>query len=164
MGRLVLYDGHDVAGGGTISMEGYADQRRAEKPVAQNIYQVESLTSYEARARQNRHYGAVFWFTGLSGAGKSTLAIAVERALFERGYHTYVLDGDNVRHGLNSDLGFSPEDRAENIRRIGEVAALMADAGNICVTAFISPYREDRDRARKASPARFHEIYVKADL
>lgn len=163
-GRLVLYDGYDVAGGGTISMEGYADQRRRATPKAQNIYAVASLTSHEARARRNRHYGAVFWFTGLSGAGKSTLAIAVEKALFERGYHSYVLDGDNVRHGLCADLGFSPQDRAENIRRVGEVAALMADAGNVCVTAFISPYREDRDRARRAAPARFHEIHVKADL
>lgn len=164
LGRLVLYDGHDVAGGGTISMEGYADQRRMSQPKSQNIYTVESLTSYEARAQRNGHYGSIFWFTGLSGAGKSTLAIAVEKELFERGYSTYVLDGDNVRHGLNADLGFSPEDRAENIRRIGQVAALMADAGQICVTAFISPYRADRRRARAAAPDRFHEIYVKADL
>lgn len=164
MGRIVLYDGHDVVGGGTISMEGYADQRRLSQPKSKNIYTVESLTSYEVRAQRNGHYGTVFWFTGLSGAGKSTLAIAVEKELFERGYRTYVLDGDNVRHGLNADLGFSPEDRAENIRRIGEVAALMADAGQVCITAFISPYREDRRRARAAAPARFHEIYVKADL
>lgn len=163
-GRLVVYDQYDVAGGGTINMEGYPDQRRTAVPKSQNIYEVESLTGYEARCRAMGHYGAVFWFTGLSGAGKSTLAMAVERALFERGYHTYVLDGDNVRHGLNADLGFSPKDRAENIRRVGEVAALQADAGLICVTAFISPYREDRERARRASPARFHEIYVQADL
>ncbi len=163
-GRLVVYDKYDVVGGGTLNMEGYPDQRRTVEPKSKNIYEVESLTGYDARCRAMGHYGGVFWFTGLSGAGKSTLAMAVERALFERGFHTYVLDGDNVRHGLNSDLGFSPEDRTENIRRVGEVAALQADAGLVCVTAFISPYREDRDRARRAAPTHYHEIFVKADL
>jgi len=163
-GRMVIYDGYDVAGGGTLSMEGYADQRRNTATKSQNIYAVEHLLDRENRAYLKGHYGGVFWFTGLSGAGKSTLAMAVEKALFEKGYHTYVLDGDNVRHGLCADLGFSPEDRAENIRRVGEVAGLMSDAGQIVITAFISPYRSDRDRARKAAPARFHEIHVKADL
>ncbi len=163
-GRLVIYDGYDVAGGGTINMDGYADQRRVSMPKGTNLYAVSHLLDYEARARLNRHYGGVFWFTGLSGAGKSTLAMAVEKALFEKGYHTYVLDGDNVRHGLCVDLGFSPEDRAENIRRVGEVAALMADSAQIVITAFISPYRADRDRARDAAKTRFHEIYVSADL
>lgn len=163
LGRLVMYEGYDIAGGGALSMEGYADQRRAA-PKSQNIYHVDHLMTVDARATAKGHKGGVFWFTGLSGAGKSTLAMAVEKALFEKGFHTYVLDGDNVRHGLNADLGFSPEDRAENIRRVGEVAALMADAGLIVITAFISPYRADRDRARKAAPSRFHEIYVSADL
>ncbi len=162
-GRIVLYEQYDIAGGGVINMEGYPDQRRTA-PKAQNIYEVEHLLSTDARARLKGHHGGVFWFTGLSGAGKSTVAMAVERALFEKGFHTYVLDGDNVRHGLNSDLGFSPKDRAENIRRIGEVAALMSDAGTIVITAFISPYRADRDRARSAAPSRFHEISVYADL
>lgn len=164
MGQLVIYDGYDVAGGGSLSMEGYADQRRAATPRAQNLHSVDHLLDRRTRAQLKGHYGGVFWFTGLSGAGKSTLAMAVEKALFERGYHTYVLDGDNVRQGLNADLGFSPEDRAENIRRVGEVAGLMADAGLIVISAFISPYRSDRERARKAAPARFHEIYVRADL
>lgn len=163
-GRMVFYEGHDVAGGGTISMEGYADQRRTGTTKAQNIYTVSHLLDRDNRAQLKGHYGGVFWFSGLSGAGKSTIAMAVEKALFERNYHTYVLDGDNVRHGLCADLGFSPEDRAENIRRVGEVAGLMSDAGQIVITAFISPYRSDRDRARKAAPGRFHEIYVKADL
>lgn len=163
-GRIVLYDNYDIAGGGTINMEGYPDQRVSNAPKSDNIYKVSHLLSHDVRALKIGHYGGVFWFTGLSGAGKSTLAMAVEKALFEKGYHTYVLDGDNVRHGLNADLGFSPKDRAENIRRIGEVAALMADAGLIVVTAFISPYRADRNRARIASPERFHEIYVQADL
>jgi adenylyl-sulfate kinase len=98
------------------------------------------------------HYGfslGVLWLTGLSGAGKSTLAIRVEQELFQRGYVVYALDGDNVRLGLNANLGFSPEDRTENIRRVGEVAALFADAGLVCVTSFISPYQTDRDRARR---------------
>jgi bifunctional enzyme CysN/CysC len=164
MGRLVLYSGYDIAGGGAINMDGYADQRRLAQPKSKNIYQVRHLLQHDERARRNGHYGGVFWFTGLSGAGKSTLAMLVEKSLFENGYHTYVLDGDNVRHGLNADLGFSPEDRAENIRRVGEVAALQADAGLITITAFISPYQSDRDRARAATPERFHEIYVRADL
>jgi bifunctional enzyme CysN/CysC len=164
LGRLVIYEGYDIAGGGSLSMEGYADQRRANAPKSDNIYMVEHLMSREIRAQKQGYRGGVFWFTGLSGAGKSTLAMEVEKALFEKGYRTYVLDGDNVRHGLNADLGFSPEDRAENIRRIGEVAALMVDAGLIVITAFISPYRADRNRARQTAPAQFHEIYVKADL
>jgi bifunctional enzyme CysN/CysC len=164
MGRLVLYDGHDVVGGGGIHMEGYPDQRVNAAPKSQNIFKVDHLMTRAARAAQTGHDGAVFWFTGLSGAGKSTIAMGVEKALFEKGYHTYVLDGDNVRHGLNADLGFSPEDRTENIRRVGEVAALMGDAALVAITAFISPYVADRDRARKAAAGLFHEIYVKADL
>jgi len=164
MGRVVIYDGYDVVGGGTINMDEYADQRRALKPKSENIYEVSHLLDKAARAQQKGHHGAIFWFTGLSGSGKSTVAMAVEKVLFEKSYHTYVLDGDNVRHGLNADLGFSPEDRAENIRRIGEVASLMADAGEIVLTAFISPYRSDRQRARQAAPEHFHEIHVSADL
>jgi bifunctional enzyme CysN/CysC len=106
----------------------------------------------------------VLWFTGLSGAGKSTLAMALEQRLFDKGYQVYVLDGDNVRTGLNANLGFSPEDRAENIRRVGEVAALLANAGLIVITAFISPYRADRDRAREAAGTAFHEVFINADV
>ena len=103
------------------------------------------------RAKLSGHRGAVVWLTGLPGSGKSTLAMALERRLFDLGWQAYTLDGDNVRRGLNADLGFSPQDRQENIRRIGEVAALFADAGAVCVTAFISPYRDDRARARAAA-------------
>ena len=116
------------------------------------------------RERQNGHLGGVLWFTGLSGAGKSTLAFALEEELFARGYQVYVLDGDNIRHGLNADLGFTHDDRTENIRRVGEVAALFADAGFFCISAFISPYRADRDAARRAAKGRFHEVYLDADL
>ena len=129
-----------------------------------NITAVSHRVAKEARWRANRHQGGVLWFTGLSGSGKSTLAFELEQRLFAQGYQVYVLDGDNVRHGLNSDLGFSPEDRAENIRRIGEVAALFAEAGYIVISAFISPYRHDRRQARRASSDIFHVIHLSADL
>jgi adenylylsulfate kinase len=113
--------------------------------------------------RRNGHRSLLFWFTGLSGSGKSTLAHAVEEALFEQGVYTYLLDGDNIRHGLNRDLGFSPADREENIRRIGEVARLFADAGVVTMTSFISPYRKDRQQARDlhdAAGVPFVEVFV----
>lgn len=127
---------------------------------ATNIkWQPHSVTK-EDRQKQTAHKGAVLWFTGLPASGKSTLAFAVENALIERGHHAYVLDGDNIRRGLNKDLGFSPEDRKENIRRIGEVAHLFADAGVIAITASISPYARDRQNARKLNPhGKFVEIY-----
>lgn len=113
------------------------------------------------RERLNGHRGFTLWFTGLSAAGKSTLAVAVEEALYGMGCRTYILDGDNIRHGLNKNLGFSPEDRTENIRRIGEVAKLLRDCGIINMTAFISPYREDRRLARELGNGyEFIEIFV----
>ncbi|MBW3658813.1 MAG: adenylyl-sulfate kinase [Actinobacteria bacterium] len=115
------------------------------------------------------HAGATVWFTGLSGSGKSTIAYAVEDALVAAGVHAYVLDGDNVRFGLNRDLGFSPGDRTENIRRIGEVCRLFTDAGTVVLSAFISPYRADRDRVRAlhadaAPPTPFVEVFVDTPL
>ena len=119
----------------------------------------------EDRCRQKGHKSAILWFTGLSGSGKSTLAHAVEERLFKAGIHTYVLDGDNIRAGLNKDLGFSADDRKENIRRIGEVAKLFVDAGIMVIVAFISPYREDRRFVRSLVDAgEFIEIYVKCPL
>jgi len=119
----------------------------------------------EDRQRLNGHKSMILWFTGLSGSGKSTLANAVEERLFEMGIHTYVLDGDNVRAGLNKDLGFSQEDREENIRRIGEVAKLFVDAGIVTLTAFISPYKKDREFVRNlVKEDEFIEIYVKCPL
>ena len=112
----------------------------------------------------NRHCGGILWLTGLSGAGKSTLACELERVLRARGWQAFVLDGDALRTGLNADLGFSPRDRAENIRRSGEVAGLFAEAGMIAICAFISPYRADRDRIRAAHAAVFHEIHISAPL
>jgi len=138
---------------------------RSGVPKSENITWSEAEVNHDARILRNGHKAAILWFTGLSGSGKSTLARAVEKMLFLRRCHTYILDGDNVRFGLNRDLGFSPEDRTENIRRIGEVANLMMDAGTICLTAFISPYRVDRQGAREIAPAgKFLEVYCKCSL
>jgi bifunctional enzyme CysN/CysC len=163
-GRFVLVEDYDIVGGGVINMEGYPDQREQITVRSTNVALVEHRITPAMRATQNHHPGGVLWLTGLSGAGKSTLAIELEWRLFKEGYLVYVLDGDNIRRGLNANLGFSPEERAENIRRVGEVAALFADAGFIVVTAFISPYRSDRDRARAAANEKFHEVYVKAAI
>ena len=128
------------------------------------IYHAASVTR-ERRNQLNNHKSVVIWFTGLSGSGKSTLAHSVEEILFNQGCRTYVLDGDNVRHGLSSNLGFSNEDRKENIRRISEVTKLMMEAGLIVMTAFISPFREDRIAVRNLIPnGDFIEIYCKASL
>ncbi len=123
------------------------------------------LVDRHDRNRLNNHKSGLVWFTGLSAAGKSTIAHGVERELHDRGIRTYVLDGDNIRHGLNAKLGFSPEDRMENIRRIAEVAKLMSDAGILTFAAFISPYREDRDAVRRLfKDDNYMEIYVKCSL
>ena len=135
--------------------------------VSENITWSEGEITAADRARRDGHKGAVVWLTGLSGAGKSTLARGLERELFARQVRVYVLDGDNIRYGLNADLGFSPEDRLENIRRVSEVARLMADAGIVTVSAFISPYRADRRRAREIAReggCEFVEVYVNASL
>jgi adenylylsulfate kinase len=132
---------------------------------ATNITWHKGAITADDRERLLGQKGIVIWYTGLSGSGKSTLAHAVEEKLFEKGHPSYVLDGDNIRHGLNKNLGFSPEDREENIRRIGEVSKLFADSGIIAMTAFISPYRADRDKARELVPdGRFIEVYVKVPL
>ncbi len=134
-------------------------------PVSSNIVRSESQVTTAQRAANLGHEGFTVWFTGLSGSGKSTLAFAVERALLERGVAAYVLDGDNIRFGLNRDLGFGPEDRTENIRRIGEVCRLFQDAGMVVLTAFISPYAADRDRVRALHPdGRFIEVFVDTPL
>ncbi|MGX0677900.1 adenylyl-sulfate kinase [Staphylococcus capitis] len=130
-----------------------------------NITWHDSEVTKEERQNRNGHKSAVIWFTGLSGSGKSTVSVALEKALFNEGKQTYRLDGDNVRHDLNKNLGFSPEDRTENIRRIGEVAKLMVDAGSITVTAFISPYKQDRDNVRAIlEDDEFIEVYTKCSV
>jgi adenylylsulfate kinase len=133
--------------------------------VNRNLTKHNPLLSAADRERLLGQRGAVVWLTGLSASGKSTIGYALERHVVERGHFAFVLDGDNVRHGLNSDLGFSPEHRNENIRRLGEVANLFADAGVIVVTSFISPYRADRDRARACvGDDRFFEVFVDAPV
>ena len=130
-----------------------------------NIIYHHATVTRERRNQLNNHKSVVLWFTGLSGSGKSTMSHALEERLFNKGCRTFVLDGDNVRHGLNSNLGFSNKDRKENIRRIGEVSKLMMEAGFIIMTAFISPFREDRIEVRNLiSNGDFIEIYCKASL
>jgi bifunctional enzyme CysN/CysC len=164
LGRFVIVDDGQICGGGTIFGGVYTDRQVTK---SKNIFWSEGKITALARAARSGHRGAVIWFTGFSGAGKSTIAQALERELFHRAMHTYVLDGDNIRHGLNSNLGFSPQDRVENIRRVSEVAKLMADAGAVVITAFISPYRMDRRRAREIAlegDAEFIEVFVDAPL
>ena len=164
LGRFVIIDDGQICGGGTIFGGVYTDRSVAK---SKNIFWTEGKITARSRAMRSGHRGAVIWLTGLSGAGKSTIAQALERELFQRAMHTYVLDGDNIRHGLNSNLGFAPDDRVENIRRVSEVAKLMADAGTVVITAFISPYRMDRSRAREIaleSNAEFIEVFVDAPL
>jgi adenylylsulfate kinase len=133
----------------------------AGEPVSTNIVRAEGRVDASDRVANLGHESYTVWFTGLSGSGKSTLAFAVEEALIRRGVAAYVLDGDNIRFGLNRDLGFSPQDRTENIRRIGEVCRLFQDAGVVVLTAFISPYVADREQVRALHPAgRFVEVYV----
>ena len=135
------------------------------EPVATNILRVEGLVGAADRVALLGHGGQTVWFTGLSGSGKSSLAFAVEEALVARGVAAYVLDGDNVRFGLNRDLGFSAEDRTENVRRIGEVCRLFQDAGLVVLSAFISPYRADRDAVRALHPeGSFVEVFVDTPL
>lgn len=130
-----------------------------------NVVWHQSTVTRQHREQQNGHHSVILWFTGLSGAGKSTLAHAVEEALFKLNCRVFVIDGDNVRHGLCADLGFTSEDRVENIRRVGEVAKLFTEAGIITLTAFISPFRADRDRVRALVPeGDFIEIYCQASL
>ena len=129
-----------------------------------NITAIAHRVSIRKRWLSNGHKGGVVWLTGLSGSGKTTLAFNLEQMLFDKGYQTYVLDGDNIRFGLSSDLGFSQEDRSENIRRISEVASLFAEAGFIVISAFISPYLKDRQLAQQTIGRNFHEIFLAADI
>jgi bifunctional enzyme CysN/CysC len=161
-GRFVIVDGYEIAGGGIVIADNYPRRTGDASQKSANIYWTRGRVTAEQRAERNSHPGCVVWLTGLSGSGKSTIGMDLERELFNLGRHAYVLDGDNLRHGLCSDLGFSHADRKENIRRAGEVARLFADAGMICITAFISPYRSDRDLARGiAPPGKFLEVYLK---
>jgi bifunctional enzyme CysN/CysC len=164
-GRCVVMQDYRICGGGIIHMDGLTNQRAVRSTVkSANIVTEEMRVTREDRAKINGHTGGILWFTGLSGSGKSTLAKELQQRLFALGYQVYVLDGDNIRQGLNADLGFTPDDRSENIRRVGEVAALFADAGMVVISAFISPYRADRHRARSCAPELFHTVHIKAGV
>jgi len=165
LGRFVIVDDFDVAGGGIIVGDNYPRRTHDSGTKSENIFWSRGKVTPQQRETRHGHPGYILWLTGLSSSGKSTIATELERELFNMGRSVYVLDGDNIRHGLGSDLGFAPKDRTENIRRVGEVAKLFADAGVICITAFISPYRADRDMVRKIMPpGRFVEVFVNAPL
>jgi bifunctional enzyme CysN/CysC len=162
--RFVVVDERDVAGGGIIFGGTYVERERIQST---NLFWSEGKIDQRIRTERNGHRGMVVWLTGLSGSGKSTLARALETNLFNRHMQVYVLDGDNIRHGLNSNLGFTPDDRVENIRRVAETAKLMADAGLVVITSLISPYRLDRTRARNvilSDDVEFIEVHVAAPL
>ncbi len=164
-GRFVIVDGFDVCGGGIIVPGNYPKRTTDGSHRSDNLYWSQGKVTGAQRARRNGHPGCVIWLTGLSGAGKSTVAIELERELFNMGRQAFVLDGDNIRHGLCSDLAFSPNDRRENIRRVGEVAKLFAEAGLIVITAFISPYRDDRHMVREmVADDQFIEVFVNAPI
>jgi bifunctional enzyme CysN/CysC len=161
LGRFVLVDGYDIVGGGVIAE---TEESAADAKASANIVAVGHKVTADDRAAANGHRGGVIWLTGLSGSGKSTIAMELERRLFLKGLQVTVLDGDNLRYGLCSDLGFTPEDRTENIRRAGEAAHLIAKAGLLVIGAFISPYRSDRDKVRAIAPDLFHEIHVSTPI
>ena len=164
-GRFVIVDGYEVSGGGIIATSDYPKRSSDTLHKSENIFWSHGAVTSRQRALRNGHDGCVIWLTGLSGSGKSTIATELERELFNAGRQVYVLDGDKLRHGLCRDLAFSPEDRKENIRRAGEVAKLIVDAGVICITSFISPYRADRQLVREMmGENQFVEIYVNAPL
>lgn len=162
--RFAIYAGRAPSGGGVILPDRYF-QRGQEGGVAENLFWSSGRITRQTREARNGHPGLVVWLTGLSGAGKSTIAVELERQLFGSGRQVYLLDGDNLRHGLNAGLGFSAGDRVENIRRAGEVAKLLAEAGQVVITAFISPFAADRERVRAIlPPGRFVEVYVNAPV
>ncbi|CAK0751226.1 Sulfate adenylyltransferase subunit 1 / Adenylyl-sulfate kinase [Azospirillaceae bacterium] len=158
-GRAVLVDGYDLVGGCIIQAP-----EAAVRPEHRNLSAASHSVTLGERVLANGHLGGILWFTGLSGSGKSTLAMALERALFRKGVQVCALDGDAVRQGLNTDLGFGPEDRSENIRRVAQVGRLFAEAGMVVITALISPTRADRTIARTIGGEHFHEIHIDADL
>jgi len=165
-GRFVMVDDNGISGGGIIKESKYPDRRVffSKEVKSPNISWEKGKITSEDREKIKKHKGSIIWLTGLSGSGKSTIAKELEVQLHKKNVHTFILDGDNVRHGLNADLGFSPEDRMENIRRIGEVSKLFSDSGLIVITSFISPYHHDRDRVRKIAKNRFIEVFVDCSL
>ncbi len=162
--RFAIYAGRAPSGGGVVLPDRYF-QRGKEGGVAENLFWSSGRVTRATREARNGHPGLILWLTGLSGSGKSTIATELEKQLFVSGRQVYLLDGDNLRHGLNAGLGFSADDRTENIRRAGEVAKLLADTGQIVITAFISPFAADRERVRSImAPGRFLEVFVNAPV
>jgi len=164
-GRFVIVDGFEVSGGGIIAADDYPKRASDGVVKGHDTFLSHGKVTSEQRARRNGHPGCVIWLTGLSGSGKSSIATELERELFNMGKHAYVLDADNIHHGLCSDLAFSPHDSKESLRRVGEVAKLFADAGLICIAAFISPHRAERQLVREmVLDGQFVEVHVNAPL
>ena len=162
--RFIVTDGFEVVGGGIVNTDNYPNQRKLRNKTNQNIVPISSKISEVDRTAKQKHRPGIIWFTGLSGSGKSTIAKEVEKRMFSKGFNVFILDGDNLRSGLNKDLDFSPEGRMENIRRTAEVAALFSSAGFLVITSLISPYKSERKKARMIRPEIFKEIYIKASL
>ncbi len=162
-GRFSILDGYYIVGGGIINVDNYPDQRITDK-VNQDIVPTNFFISEAERTARLKHRPGIIWFTGLSGSGKSTIAKEIEKRLFIKKFNIFVLDGDNLRLGLNKDLDFSPDGRMENIRRIAEVAALFTNAGFLVITSLISPYRSERKKARAIKPEIFREVFIKSSL
>ena len=161
-GRFCILDEEEIVAGGIVNLENYPDQKEVEK--TKNITPENFTVTEIDRALKFNHRSAIIWMTGLSGSGKSSIAKEVEKKLFLKDFNIFVLDGDNVRLGINKGLGFSPEDRTENIRRTAEVAKLFSQAGFIVIVSLISPYVSERKKARDIRPEIFKEIYVKASI
>ena len=162
--RFSIIDGFEVVGGGIVNTDNYPNQRKQTNKSNENIVPISSKISEVDRTAKQKHRPGIIWFTGLSGSGKSTIAKEVEKRMFSKGFNVFILDGDNLRSGLNKDLDFSPEDRMENIRRTAEVAALFSSAGFLVIASLISPYKSERKKARMIRPEIFREIYIKASL
>jgi bifunctional enzyme CysN/CysC len=157
----MLMDGYRVVGGGILSMEGFTDQRVAG---VQNIFAPDGHVTKDQRALINGHEGGVIWLNGYYGSGKNAISKALEKRLFAKGYHVVVLDQENIDKGLNKDLDLTHEGRSEAIRRVGEVAGLMAKSGMIVISALMAPYSEDRRRIRNMMPESFHSVFLSADI
>ena len=164
LGRFSIVDNYSVVGGGIINLKDYPNQRNFLNKPNENIIPFDFSITETERTSRLEHRPGIIWFTGLSGSGKSTIAREIEKRLFFKGYNVFVLDGDNLRQGLNKDLSFSPEDRTENIRRTAEVASLFSHAGFLVIISLISPYRSERKKARSIRPEIFREIYIKSSL
>ena len=163
-GRFTIIEDFEIVGGGIVKLKNYPNQRESVTDKRKNIFQVNFEVSEVDRTIRSGHRPGIIWLTGLSGSGKTSIAKEIEKRLFTRGYNVYVLDGDNLRNGLNKDLSFSPKERMENIRRTSEVASLFSSAGFIVIVALISPYQSERNKARSIRPEIFREIFIRTSI